>query len=179
MREGEHFHRPVEQIVEIVQVEQCRRRCTGTKRERRARALGEELPRHEIAVMLHLGEQDDVARAHDLVRPRRCATRLMLSVVPRVKMISRLPRRGRRQPLSGVFVGGGGPIAQLVESAMDVAVVVFVVMRQGVDDRARFLRGRRIVEIDQRMSVDRLVQDRKILADRLPGPLIDDSIAFT
>ena len=34
---------------------------------------------------------------------------------------------------------------------MDVAVVVFVEVRQGVDDRARFLGGRGIVEVDQRV----------------------------
>ena len=52
---------------------------------------------------------------------------------------------------------------------MDVAVVAFVEVRQLVDDRAGFLGGCRIVELDQRAAVDGLVQDRKIPADLFPG----------
>ena len=68
MREGKYFHGPIEQIVKIVQVEQA----VGVHRnepERGSLAAGEELPRHEIAVMLHLGEKDDIALAHMGVPP--------------------------------------------------------------------------------------------------------------
>ena len=48
---------------------------------------------------------------------------------------------------------------------MDVGVVVLVVAAQGVDDRARLLRGGRVVEVDQRLAVDLLLQDREVVAD--------------
>ena len=49
---------------------------------------------------------------------------------------------------------------------MDIGVVVFVVMHQRVNHRARFLRRGGVVEINQRLAVDLLVEDRKILSQR-------------
>ena len=57
------------------------------KTQPRAGSFGEQLPRHEIAVMLHLREQDHSPSRINFP-PQACATRLMLSVVPRVKTIS-------------------------------------------------------------------------------------------
>ncbi|GIT04620.1 MAG: hypothetical protein CM1200mP29_00310 [Verrucomicrobiota bacterium] len=45
------------------------------------------LPRHEVAVVLHLGEENRVALAQVVERPG-LATRFSPSVVPRVKIIS-------------------------------------------------------------------------------------------
>ena len=53
----------------------------------RADALREQLPGHEVAVVLHLGEQNHVAGVEKFP-PQAWATRLMPSVVPRVKIIS-------------------------------------------------------------------------------------------
>ena len=55
---------------------------------------------------------------------------------------------------------------------MDVAVVAFVEVRQGVNDRAWFLGGRRIVEVDQRVAVDGLFKtgkSRRISSQDLPS----------
>ena len=46
-----------------------RRSGNGQKRELRTGAFREQLPRNQIAVMLHLGEQYDVARFDVLVAP--------------------------------------------------------------------------------------------------------------
>src|SRR4051812_30952527 len=51
---------------------------------------------------------------------------------------------------------------------MNVCVVVFVVLPERVDNRPRLLRRRRVIQIDERMSVDLLVEDREILSDRFP-----------
>ena len=72
---------------------------------------------------------------------------------------------------AGGFEGGGGAIAQFVDAAMDVGVVVLVVMTQRVDDGARFLRCGGVVEIDQRLAVDLLVENREIRAQCLPNQL--------
>jgi hypothetical protein len=51
---------------------------------------------------------------------------------------------------------------------MDVGVVVLVIMHQRVNHRARFLRRGGVVEINQRLAVDLLVEDGKILSQRSP-----------
>ncbi len=64
------------------------------------------------------------------VRAQACATRLMLSVVPRVKTTSR-DCAGVDQPLhlrARALVGPRRPFAQQVRGAMDVGVVVAVVV---------------------------------------------------
>ena len=55
-----------------------------------------------------------------------------------------------------------------MQTAMHIGVVVLVIMAERIDHRARLLRRRRVIEIDQRMPVHLLVEDREILANRLP-----------
>ena len=62
---------------------------------------------------------------------------------------------------AGLFVGRGGALAQHVDAAMDVGVVDFVEVSNGVEDREGLLRGGRVVEVDQRLAVDLLPQDRE------------------
>ena len=73
-----------------------------------------------------------------------------------------------RRARPGGFVTGRGAIAQFVDAAMDVGVVVFVIMHQRVNHRARLLRRGGVVEINQRLAVDLLVEDGKILPQRSP-----------
>jgi len=56
--------------------------------EARAGGLAGDLPRHDVGVVLHLRHDDLVARAK-MGRPHAAATRLIASVVPRTKTISR------------------------------------------------------------------------------------------
>ena len=73
----------------------------------------------------------------------------MPSVVPRVKMISSALRAlMNRAARARGFEGGGGAIAQFVDAAVDVGVVVLVVIAQGLEHRARLLRGGGVVEVD-------------------------------
>ncbi len=55
----------------------------------------------------------------------------------------------------------------MMQSAVDVGVFVAVGVGDGVDDLARLLRGRAIVEICQRFAMDRLRQNGKVRADGL------------
>ena len=50
-------------------------------------------------------------------------------------------------------------------ATVNVGIIRRVVPLQGFDDRLRLLRGCRVVEIYQRITVDMLVQDGKIRAD--------------
>lgn len=99
--------------------------------------------------------------------PKLLATRLMLSVVLRVKMISCMLAafRKARTFLPRAFVGGGRAFRQQVDAAMNIGVVRAVTLADGVNDRFRSLRRGRVIQIDQRFAVDPLTQDRKLGAD--------------
>ena len=91
----------------------------------------------------------------------------MPSVVPRVKMISCAARAlmNFAHAFARGFVGAGGAIAQFVNAAVDIGVVVLVVAADGIEDGARLLRGGGVVEVDERMAVDLLIEDREVGAE--------------
>ena len=51
---------------------------------------------------------------------------------------------------------------------MHIGVVVFVIGVQRLDHRARLLRRRRVIEVNQRMPTHLLVQDREIFPYPIP-----------
>ena len=67
----------------------------------------------------------------------------------------------------GRFIFGRGLLAERVQAAMNVGVIFTVVTGQRLDNPGRFLRGRGVVEIDQRLAAHGLLQHGKIRADRL------------
>src|SRR5207249_1721268 len=68
--------------------------------------------------------------------------------------------------------GCGGAIAQFVNAAMNVRIVAFVIISQCVNDCGRLLSSRRVIEVDQRMAVDLLIEDGKVLAEVFPIDLL-------
>ena len=91
-------------------------------------------------------------------------------MVPRVKMISAIV--GGVDELLHLCAGlasysVGRDLAELVNAAMDVGVFGFVVAADRDRSPPRLLRGGAVVEIDQRLAVDRRVQDGEIGADSL------------
>jgi hypothetical protein len=73
-----------------------------------------------------------------------------------------------RGAMAGGFEGGSGAVAQFVNAAVNVGIVLLVVIAQRIENGPRFLRGGGVIEVDQRIPVDLLVQNRKILALRFP-----------
>ena len=69
--------------------------------------------------------------------------------------------------LTRAFVRRGGALGEQVHPAVHVGVVVEVVAGDRVDHGARLLRRRGVVEIHERLAVDFLVEDGKVL----PHPL--------
>ena len=69
MGEGEQFHLRREQLRKLIERE---RAILAHRHEAQSRAdsFRQELPRHEVAVMLHLGEQNHVACAEKFLAPR-------------------------------------------------------------------------------------------------------------
>ena len=51
---------------------------------------------------------------------------------------------------------------------MHIGVVVFIIMANRIEHRARLLRRSRIIEVNQRVTMHWLAQNRKIFATGLP-----------
>ena len=132
--------------------------------------LDEELPRDEVGVVLHLGQDDGVAT---------------IDVPPAPRVADEVDRLGRvageddlvavrsvdepRDLRPRLLVLGRRLLADRVDPAMDVGVVLAVVVRDGVDDDAWLLARRRGVEVDERVPVDLLLEDREVAPQRRTG----------
>ena len=119
--------------------------------------------------MLHLGQQNHVAGAEKFSTP---------SLSDQIDALSRAAGEDDfirafcsdeiSHPLPRFFVMLGRPRAQRVQAAMHIGVFVFVIIADHIEDSARLLRAGRVVEVNQRMPVHALAQDRKILTKRGP-----------
>ncbi len=125
----------------------------GHDLERRALLPRQQLPRDDVRVVLERREDDLVAGAEVLAAPR------LRDEVDRLGRAAReddlLGARRVEEPpddVAGVLVGLGRAPGELVRGAVDVAVVAGVVARDRVDHGLRLLRGRGVVEPDQRAS---------------------------
>src|SRR5260370_24997391 len=67
----QQLHVAGEELLEPAEIQQPALTVDREESELRASAFGQELPRHDVAVVLHLGEQDFVAALDELVAPRR------------------------------------------------------------------------------------------------------------
>ncbi len=125
--------------------------------------LGQDLPRDEVRVVLHLGQHDHVAPADVLAAPRVGDEVDRLGGVAREHDLVRVgdpdePRRLRAR----LLVLGRRPLADRVDPAMDVGVVLAVVGVHRLEDDLRLLRRRRGVQVHERVPVDLLVEDREL-----------------
>ena len=113
-----------------------------------------------------MAEIEDLVAGLQPRPPKLWATRLIASVVPRTKTISRGRARAEEalHLAARALEGRRRALAQLVHAAVDVGVVVLVVARHGVDHRAGLLGGGGVVEVDERPAVDPLGQDREVRA---------------
>jgi hypothetical protein len=106
----------------------------------RASSLSDQLPRHEIAVMLHLAEQNHVACAQECSAPR---LRDEVDALARATREHNLVRRGSaeiaRHARPRAFVSFRCARTQLVQTSMHVRVVMFVVVPERIDHGARLL----------------------------------------
>src|SRR5690242_4671283 len=67
----------------------------------------------------------------------------------------------------GRFVVVGGALGKGVHAAMNVGIVALVIVANRIDHGAGLLRSGSVVQIDERLAVDQLMQDREFLADVL------------
>ncbi len=152
-----------EQFVELRQIEHAAVTEDGDVDELRAGAPGELLPRDEVGVVLQFGEQDFVAGLDVPVAPGGGDEVDGFGRAAREDDLGRLCRVDEPGgAFAGALVGGGGAVAQFVDAAVDVAVVVLVVAADRVDHRARLLAAGPAVEVDERFAVNLLVENGKV-----------------
>src|SRR5438876_790199 len=87
-------------------------------------------------------------------------------LMPGLRSAPRVDEFGRSR--AGGFERRCRSIAQFMDAAMDVSIVAFIVIPERVKDQARFLARRGIVEINQRITVDFLMEDGKVRTQFLP-----------
>ena len=131
-----------------------------------ALAFAQEMPRHNIGVMLH-------DRQHDLIaglQPRRgpaighkvdplCRTRGEDDLFFRPSLQE--PRDGAAHGLILV----GGKVRKVVQAPVNIGIFHRIGLRHSVNHNARLLRRCPVVEVDERLAVHRAGQDRKIAPD--------------
>jgi hypothetical protein len=136
--------------------------------EARLAFLGEDLPGHEVRVVLHLGDDDRVA-APDVPAPPR--PRDEVDGLGRVADEDDLMGIGDVQELghrdARVLVGRGRLLACRVDAAVDVRRVASVVALDRVEDRARLQRRRGTVEVGERPAAEVTFEEREVAPDDL------------
>ena len=161
------FVRSVSKRVERVEDQQA---VVGDRNvlEDGAGPLGQLLPGHEVGVVLHRGDEDFVAGSDVRIAPTAG------------HQVDAGGRAGREDDFAGIsapmkardFFAGflvllGAALAERVDAAVDVGVIALVHAAEHLDHLPRPLRAGGVVEKHQRpVAVDRLLQDRKILAHR-------------
>lgn len=152
--------------LQLREVEQAPVPIDGEVVELRAVTLRGNLPRHHVAVMLHLCQENRVAGFEKSAAP---------AVGNQVNALGRAACENDFLVAGGMnefgHLGPGGlkgrcrPVAELMNPAMHVAVVPQIKIAHRLNDRHRFLARGGIVEIHQRLPIDPLIQNGKIRAD--------------
>ena len=139
----------------------------------RAGALREQLPRHDVGVVLHLRDDDLGLAVHavGLVGPAEHVgheVERLGGVLGEDHLVAARRVDERGDLVAGALVQRRGLLGEHVHAAVDVGVVLLVVLAERVEHLARLLRGRRVVQVHELLAVvDQAVQDREVLADRL------------
>ena len=122
-----------------------------------------ELPWDEVAVVFHACEQDHVTFLEELCRPDLGDE---IDALCRAAREDDLVRAGRTNEtgnlLARSFKGIRRAVAQFMQSAVHVRVILLVIACQRRDDLAWFLARGGVVEVHQRLAIDLLMQDGKI-----------------
>jgi hypothetical protein len=147
VRDGDGLRSERQRGVERVEVEQP---VVGDRHP--LEPAPQQLPGHDVRVVLHLGEHHEVVGADVGAAPR---VGDQVERLGRVAGEDGLPRRraGERGDLRArVLVRLGRLGGQRVDAAVDAGAVLRVVAVHRLDDRARGLRGRGGVEVDQALA---------------------------
>ena len=137
----------------------------GCHAQPRPGLLTQELPRDDVRMVLHLRHEDliaclepaaAIALRNQVDRLCRAPCKYDFLGVHRIDECSHLlPRRFERVRRA---------LAQLVDAAVYVRIERGVVTMLAIDHAGRFLARRCVIEVDERLAMNRLFQDREVLA---------------
>jgi hypothetical protein len=130
----------------------------------RAGLLAEHLPGHDVGVVLEVGDQHLVARAHALPPEGPGHQVDGLGGVADEDRLAGVRADEVRGLAARALDGLRRAQRQLVDAAVHVGVVARVHVRDGVDHGLGLLGAGRAVQADQRPAVHRLGQDGEVLA---------------
>ena len=138
----------------------------GRPFDHRALALAQEVPRHDVGVVLHDREHDLVARPDALAAEGVGHEVDGLGGVAGEDdlFLARCVEEGAHL-LARVLVGLGRGIGEIVQTAVHVGVFGRVGVLEAIEHGLRLLRRGGVVEVDERLAVDLHGEDGKILAD--------------
>ena len=167
MGDGDHLGARGDQLHEFIEQELA---IVGHRRpfQHRALPLAQEMPGHDVGVVLHDGEEDlvplpdmrdAIGRGDEIDRLGGVAGEDDLGVGPRIEEAA--------HALARLLEIGGREVAQIMQPAMHIGVVLAIGALDGVEHELRLLRRGAVVEIDEVLAVDLAREDREVGADRL------------
>jgi hypothetical protein len=153
MRDGHHPRALAQQRLELVDQELA---AVGDRRplQHAALALAVEVPGHDVGMVLHDREHDLVALPEVRAEGARDQVDRVRQVAGEDDLLHRRRIEEAAHGLARVLEAGGGGVGEEVQAAMHVGVFHLVGVVDGVENRARLLRGGAVVEIDERLAVD-------------------------
>ena len=136
--------------------------------ELRTLPLADEMPRHDIGVMLHDRQNDLVALA-DMRHPPAIGDRVdrFRRGLREDDLVHRTSIQEPAHLLARRLVSLRRRIRQEMQPAMDVGIFVTIGMRDRIDHGLRLLGRSAVVEIDERLAIDFTRQDREVPANGL------------
>ena len=131
-----------------------------------ALACFEQLPRHDIAVVLHGGDNHLVTLAKEgLAKRGGQQVDGLGGATGKDDLIGGGGIDEGAHALARCLVQPRGLLREEVYAAMHIGVHRVVLLGDGVDHRARLLRGGSIVEVHERLAIDRAVKDGEVATD--------------
>ena len=163
MGQRQDFHRRFQLRLQRRQIDLAgrgdfHRRDAGTA------AFGDQLPGHEIGMVLHARDQNHIA---GLQARQREGIRHQIQGLGGARSQHQIIGLRLDEGCDGLactFIGFGGLVAELVHGARHVGIVPAVEIINSLDHCLGFLRGIGRVQIHQRLAMHFAAQDRKIMA---------------
>jgi hypothetical protein len=130
--------------------------------------LAGQLPRHDVRVVLHAGDQHFIALLQQqLPQAERRQVQARRGATGEDHLVRMLRVDVGADRLTCGFLRLGGLGAQRMHATVHVGVDRGVVRALGLDHTARLLAGRGVVEVHQRLAMHQLLQDRELRTDLL------------
>ena len=125
-----------------------------------------QLPRHDVGVMLHVGDQHLVALLHKRCTEGLCHEIDALSCSTGEDHLTRLPGIDEAAHLlTGSLVQVGGLLRQVMNAAMHIGIHVQIFFAHRIEHAERLLRCCRIIKINQRLIIYFPRQDGKVFTN--------------